>query len=168
MGRPKWSEGHHGDPWLGRSSLSSSQHCSLFGIWTHTQEDDDTSSISASCQSSCHHYEGSFILSVCSKGQRQSTHICFHQLQKCERFLLCRYGLQLALNLAWTPLFFGKRDPGAALVDITGAFLAHSFSFPAGCLQALEVPGARVLAHTICTALQLCQARLRLQTRVTV
>mmetsp|Transcript_15390 Transcript_15390/g.46462 ORF Transcript_15390/g.46462 Transcript_15390/m.46462 type:complete len:179 (+) Transcript_15390:96-632(+) len=33
---------------------------------------------------------------------------------------LTLYGLQLALNLAWTPLFFGKRDPGAALVDITG------------------------------------------------
>jgi translocator protein len=28
------------------------------------------------------------------------------------------WGVQLVLNAAWTPLFFGLRDPGIALVDI--------------------------------------------------
>ena len=28
------------------------------------------------------------------------------------------YVLQLGVNLAWTPLFFGKRDPKAGLLDI--------------------------------------------------
>ena len=34
---------------------------------------------------------------------------------------LSLYGLQLVLNWAWTPLFFGKKDLGLALADITGA-----------------------------------------------
>ena len=33
---------------------------------------------------------------------------------------LSLYGLQLVLNWAWTPLFFGKKDLGLALADITG------------------------------------------------
>ncbi len=37
---------------------------------------------------------------------------------------LSLYGLQLVLNWAWTPLFFGKKDLGLALADITGADVA--------------------------------------------
>jgi tryptophan-rich sensory protein len=33
---------------------------------------------------------------------------------------LALYGIQLALNFAWTPLFFSKKDPGLALADIVG------------------------------------------------
>jgi tryptophan-rich sensory protein len=33
---------------------------------------------------------------------------------------LTLYGVQLALNFAWTPLFFAKKDPGLALADIVG------------------------------------------------
>jgi translocator protein len=39
------------------------------------------------------------------------------------RYLLARhalgiYALQLAVNLAWTPLFFGRRNPRAGLLDL--------------------------------------------------
>lgn len=33
---------------------------------------------------------------------------------------LTLYGVQLALNFAWTPLFFAKKDLGLALADIVG------------------------------------------------
>lgn len=33
---------------------------------------------------------------------------------------LTLYGVQLMLNFAWSPLFFGKKDPGLALADIIG------------------------------------------------
>lgn len=33
---------------------------------------------------------------------------------------LSLYGIQLVLNLAWSPLFFKKKDLGFALLDITG------------------------------------------------
>lgn len=33
---------------------------------------------------------------------------------------LTLYGVQLVLNLAWSPLFFKKREIGFALLDITG------------------------------------------------
>ena len=35
---------------------------------------------------------------------------------------LTLYGVQLVLNLAWSPLFFKKREIGFALLDITGDF----------------------------------------------
>lgn len=34
---------------------------------------------------------------------------------------LTLYGLQLALNFAWSPIFFKKHDLGLASADITGA-----------------------------------------------
>ena len=34
---------------------------------------------------------------------------------------LTLYGIQLALNLAWSPLFFKQHEIGFALADITGA-----------------------------------------------
>ena len=33
---------------------------------------------------------------------------------------LTLYGVQLVLNLAWSPIFFKKREIGFALLDITG------------------------------------------------
>jgi tryptophan-rich sensory protein len=35
-----------------------------------------------------------------------------------ERVAVLLFGLQLVLNAAWSPLFFGLRAPGAAFVDI--------------------------------------------------
>ena len=37
---------------------------------------------------------------------------------------LAWFGLQLALNVAWSGLFFGLRSPGLALVDIAALWLA--------------------------------------------
>ena len=34
---------------------------------------------------------------------------------------LALYAAQLALNLAWSPIFFKKHELGFALADITGA-----------------------------------------------
>lgn len=45
---------------------------------------------------------------------------------------LAAFGLQLALNLAWSLLFFGLRSPGAALVEIfllLGAIAATAYLF---------------------------------------
>ncbi len=45
---------------------------------------------------------------------------------------LAIFGIQLALNLAWSALFFGLRKPGLALVDIVllwGAILATTIAF---------------------------------------
>ena len=36
---------------------------------------------------------------------------------------LALYGIQLALNLAWSFLFFGRHDPGAALLDLGALWL---------------------------------------------
>ena len=34
---------------------------------------------------------------------------------------LTLYGVQLALNLAWSPIMFNKKDLGLALADISGS-----------------------------------------------
>ena len=36
---------------------------------------------------------------------------------------LTLYGIQLVMNLAWSPLFFKKHEIGFALLDITGPLL---------------------------------------------
>ena len=40
------------------------------------------------------------------------------------RAALALWGGQLALNAAWTPIFFGLRNPGAALVEIVALWVA--------------------------------------------
>ena len=40
------------------------------------------------------------------------------------RSALALWGGQLALNAAWTPIFFGLRNPGAALVEIIALWVA--------------------------------------------
>jgi tryptophan-rich sensory protein len=47
---------------------------------------------------------------------------------------LALWGTQLALNAAWTPLFFGARKPGAALVDI-GVLDAAAGAYTAAAAQ---------------------------------
>lgn len=42
---------------------------------------------------------------------------------------LALYAAQLALNFAWSPLFFLKHEIGLALVDISGALAAGSTEF---------------------------------------
>jgi benzodiazapine receptor len=37
---------------------------------------------------------------------------------------LALWGAQLVLNAAWTPIFFGLRNPGAALVEIVALWIA--------------------------------------------
>jgi tryptophan-rich sensory protein len=37
---------------------------------------------------------------------------------------LTLYSIQLALNLIWSPLFFGLRSPGLALIDIAALLAA--------------------------------------------
>ena len=44
---------------------------------------------------------------------------------------LALYAAQLALNLAWSPIFFKKHQLGFALADITGALLPGARSRPA-------------------------------------
>jgi tryptophan-rich sensory protein len=41
-----------------------------------------------------------------------------HQVESATRAARIFYGLQLALNTLWSILFFGRRAPGAALVEI--------------------------------------------------
>lgn len=43
---------------------------------------------------------------------------------------LALYAVQLALNLAWSPIFFKKHELGFALADVTGA----AFCLPRRCL----------------------------------
>jgi tryptophan-rich sensory protein len=48
------------------------------------------------------------------------------------RMPLALFAIQLALNLAWTPIFFGMRRPGLALVEIVlmlAVILATTASF---------------------------------------
>jgi hypothetical protein len=40
---------------------------------------------------------------------------------------LSLYGIQLVMNLAWSPLFFKKHEIGFALLDITGTQLSANF-----------------------------------------
>lgn len=120
MGQPRYGPmGIRGTPWLGRGSPRSTAHSSKTG--------QTNNKMMTLCHPvhranfSCHNSEGPFVSDP--KDKSSCVHTRPDQLSL-TTLLLCRYGLQLALNLAWTPLFFGKRDPGAALVDITGAFLA--------------------------------------------
>ena len=58
---------------------------------------------------------------------------------------LTLYGIQLALNLAWSPLFFKQHEIGFALADITGTActegktvsICHSWSQFANLLSSL-------------------------------
>jgi translocator protein len=45
-----------------------------------------------------------------------------------ERVPMLLFGAQLALNLAWSILFFGAKSPGLALVDIVALWLAIAAS----------------------------------------
>ena len=51
---------------------------------------------------------------------------------------LTLYAVQLALNLAWSPIFFKKHELGFALADITGAGMRGGP--PAWCHTAQQVP----------------------------
>jgi translocator protein len=42
------------------------------------------------------------------------------------RLALSLWGIQLALNAAWTPIFFGLRAPGMALIEIIVMWIAIS------------------------------------------
>lgn len=48
------------------------------------------------------------------------------KLQGLQGIPLALYAAQLALNFAWSPLFFLKHEIGLALVDISGAIAAGS------------------------------------------
>lgn len=45
------------------------------------------------------------------------------------------YGAQLALNLAWQPLFFLAKKPGVAQIDNAGAAVAGSCWTDRGCVE---------------------------------
>jgi tryptophan-rich sensory protein len=75
-------------------------------------------------------------------------------------FPLGLFALQLVLNLIWSPLFFGLKNPGAAMVDLVFLWIALGatiivfwrISLPAGLLllpYLLWVSFAGVLNFTI-------------------
>lgn len=60
---------------------------------------------------------------------------------------LALWMVQLGLNAAWTPLFFGKRRPGVALVDL-GALLATLGAYTAVAAR-VDKPAAYMMAPYI-------------------
>jgi tryptophan-rich sensory protein len=63
------------------------------------------------------------------------------------RALIC-YGVQLALNAAWTPLFFGLRMPGVAFVEIL--LLLAAIVVTAREFARVSLPAALLLVPYIC------------------
>ncbi len=76
---------------------------------------------------------------------------------------LTLYAVQLALNLAWSPIFFKKHELGFALADVTGAAPSVLTSLPQvktlldsflpkrlvpGCCSVREVFGRYLIIHT--------------------
>jgi tryptophan-rich sensory protein len=56
------------------------------------------------------------------------------------------WAAQLALNAAWTPIFFGLRKPGAALVDMT-ALLAAAIATAVAAFRHRPVAGVLLLPY---------------------
>ena len=60
-----------------------------------------------------------------------------------KRRALVWFGIQLALNLAWTPVFFGARHPGAALLVIVALLVSIVLTIRA--FRPLDRPAAWLL-----------------------
>ena len=61
---------------------------------------------------------------------------------------LALFGVQLALNAAWSPIFFGLRSFGGALVDIVALWLAIVATIVA--FWRVSAPAAALLAPYLC------------------
>ena len=70
---------------------------------------------------------------------------------------LALYAAQLALNLAWSPIFFKKHQLGFALADITGAPMLGLHSWPACRVASFRCHAAK---HIIIVAPHLNDCRL--------
>ena len=80
---------------------------------------------------------------------------------------LALYAAQLALNLAWSPIFFKKHQLGFALADITGALALGARSWPACELASIRCKASLRWRAVLATrpldyAFQRCKGRISL------
>ena len=64
---------------------------------------------------------------------------------------LALYAAQLALNLAWSPIFFKKHQLGFALADITGALMPGARPRPACEVGSIRCKASKQLKAVIAT-----------------